>query len=1012
MAKRSLGTLTVDLIARVHDFVAGMDKAERASAKTAQKITDDFDRMKKSAGMWGKNIAGVMALGATAVLAGATAAAGAFTVYSRSVLDEMDELSKASQKVGMSTEAFSALNYAASLADVETDALVKTLGKLTKAQADAAQGGAKMTEVFNTLGIDAVDPVTGKMRDSIDVLKDFADVFVANQGSPEVMALGLQLFGKSFQDLVPLLLGGAEGINEVMEAADRLGITLTTAQGQAAEAFNDSLTSLSMVTRALAYDLLGELVPAITQNIIELGNWIGEGDRMQVVLDGIRTAIDMATIALNASQIAFTVFKTVVQNAANVIITLAGNLMTMAGAAHAAWKALMSGNPAAVMGAIENGWNAVKTATLSANVAAIENQQRSGAAAASIKDDLNSISDAWSGTRRQANNAADAFAGVGQTLKDAIRRNGDITFDGGASDDAAKDAAKLNDEYAKLTQNMDRQIALGNKSSEEAKVRWEIEKGGYKSFSEQQKQELISRAKLLDAQKELNKETKKGGGGGKGGAAKLSDEQKEIKKFLEDYDRLMESMTERLAMIGLTTEAEKVAHAVSKGYYSEEQKRVIEYTEAQKEGAIELAKQIDLKQELYDEQRKAEQQAKRQQEDAKETIEDLQFEISLMNKSVYEQEQMNMARRLGNSLTQEHIDLLSKLQMAESIRDVNDDLMDMEHEFMILGKTADEQDRLNYARKMGIAIMSEEGQLALRNLEILQQATKQVEAQVEVADAVRGSVAESMRGLVSGTTSWKDAIVDLFDTFNAKILEIITNQWTEKLFGGMGSTFGGTVGGGEGSWLNKLTGGLTGGMDMGKATGQMAQESSLMIGAGTELTMAAGTLNAAALSLQGAAASWQAGALSGATTIADAAGTLDTSTGTFSQAMVGGAGGGGGFMGWIKGLFSGGGGGGSAGGWMSMLGGLFGGGMATGGWAAPNTLYEVNEQGPEMFSVGARDYMMTGRKGVQVTPNHQLGGGMAQTNNFVIQGRIDRRTEQQVAMSVGRKSAAASRRNS
>ena len=33
MAGKSLGTLTIDLVAKVGGFVSGMDKAERASAK-------------------------------------------------------------------------------------------------------------------------------------------------------------------------------------------------------------------------------------------------------------------------------------------------------------------------------------------------------------------------------------------------------------------------------------------------------------------------------------------------------------------------------------------------------------------------------------------------------------------------------------------------------------------------------------------------------------------------------------------------------------------------------------------------------------------------------------------------------------------------------------------------------------------------------------------------------------------------------------------------------------------
>ncbi|QOU44136.1 hypothetical protein [Klebsiella pneumoniae] len=41
MAGKSLGTLTIDLVAKVGGFVSGMDKAERASAKWSKQVQDD-----------------------------------------------------------------------------------------------------------------------------------------------------------------------------------------------------------------------------------------------------------------------------------------------------------------------------------------------------------------------------------------------------------------------------------------------------------------------------------------------------------------------------------------------------------------------------------------------------------------------------------------------------------------------------------------------------------------------------------------------------------------------------------------------------------------------------------------------------------------------------------------------------------------------------------------------------------------------------------------------------------
>ena len=62
MASKSLGTLTIDLIAKTGGFISGMDKAERASEKWRKQVQKDVaDTSKALAGM------------ATAAMAAATA---------------------------------------------------------------------------------------------------------------------------------------------------------------------------------------------------------------------------------------------------------------------------------------------------------------------------------------------------------------------------------------------------------------------------------------------------------------------------------------------------------------------------------------------------------------------------------------------------------------------------------------------------------------------------------------------------------------------------------------------------------------------------------------------------------------------------------------------------------------------------------------------------------------------------------------------------------------------------
>lgn len=64
-------------------------------------------------------------------------------------------------------------------------------------------------------------------------------------------------------------------------------------------------------------------------------------------------------------------------------------------------------------------------------------------------------------------------------------------------------------------------------------------------------------------------------------------------------------------------------------------------------------------------------------------------------------------------------------------------------------------------------------------------------------------------------------------------------------------------------------------------------------------------------------------------------------------------------------------------------------GRATGGDVAPNTLYQVNEKGPELYSQGGKSFLMTGASGGSVTPLTSGGAGIsASTGGSPIQVSI------------------------
>lgn len=92
------------------------------------------------------------------------------------------------------------------------------------------------------------------------------------------------------------------------------------------------------------------------------------------------------------------------------------------------------------------------------------------------------------------------------------------------------------------------------------------------------------------------------------------------------------------------------------------------------------------------------------------------------------------------------------------------------------------------------------------------------------------------------------------------------------------------------------------------------------------------------------------------------------------------------------------------------------GGRAKGGLVDKGSLYEVNEKGPELLTVGGRDFLMLGQQSGRVTPNDQLGrGGDSNTvihvNVTAPQGGASRETALQFGRTVGRQIQVAQARN-
>lgn len=184
-----------------------------------------------------------------------------------------DAIKKGSLKAGVSTDQYQRLSFVAKMAGVEMDAVGGSFGKLNKNIADAANGGNKeMAQLFKRLGISMRD-ANGDMRSAADMLPELSDAFVRNKNPVLQARMGMALFGKSWQEVIPLLMEGSEGIQKSLDRFAKLKGVIQKEDLEAGKEFGDLLEQLKMVTRGFSGAIAKELIPVLTPMIDNLIMW-------------------------------------------------------------------------------------------------------------------------------------------------------------------------------------------------------------------------------------------------------------------------------------------------------------------------------------------------------------------------------------------------------------------------------------------------------------------------------------------------------------------------------------------------------------------------------------------------------------------------------------------------------------------------------------------------------------------------------------------------------------------
>jgi len=194
----------------------------------------------------------------------AAGAGAALLKMARTGTEAVDFAAKQSQVLGLSVEAFGRLQFASEQAGVKFDELRTAFARLNRTVSDARNGNEAAAASFRELGID-VTSSSGQLKTNEEIIGEIADVLSKMPDGAEKSALAIQLLGESGARLVPLLNGGSEGLRELGDEAERLGIVFTAEQAKIGEAMNDALNALGRASRGVTSQLGLLFAPTITE---------------------------------------------------------------------------------------------------------------------------------------------------------------------------------------------------------------------------------------------------------------------------------------------------------------------------------------------------------------------------------------------------------------------------------------------------------------------------------------------------------------------------------------------------------------------------------------------------------------------------------------------------------------------------------------------------------------------------------------------------------------------------
>ncbi|OSY96072.1 phage tail tape measure C-terminal domain-containing protein [Klebsiella michiganensis] len=210
MAGKSLGTLTIDLIAKVGGFVQGMDKAERSSQKWR-------DQVKKDAKEVGASIAAIGVAAATAAVG--IGVAGLSIV--KNTAQQVTEADRWAKSLKMSTQDLLSWQYAAEQAGLAGDNIADIFKDINDKVGDAVLNkSGEAAQALDTLGLSAEKLSKQSPDKQLMAISAALQKIPSQAGKTNI----LESLGNDLSKMLPLFDNNNEKLKQFIQLSKDFGV--------------------------------------------------------------------------------------------------------------------------------------------------------------------------------------------------------------------------------------------------------------------------------------------------------------------------------------------------------------------------------------------------------------------------------------------------------------------------------------------------------------------------------------------------------------------------------------------------------------------------------------------------------------------------------------------------------------------------------------------------------------------------------------------------------------------